>query len=375
MASLQSVYKARVNRGDIEPDSAQARIVDAFERLNDDLQSWKPKPGGLFAGLFKSAQSSRNPRGLYIHGGVGRGKTMLMDLFYEVCAFPSKRRLHFHEFMAEAHDRIQRGRATTDGDPIPFVAQEFTAEAQLLCFDEMQVTDIADAMILSRLFKAMFANGLVVVTTSNSEPAQLYKDGLNRNLFLPFVDLITSQTEVLALESAKDYRLDKLAGRQLYFTPFSNEAEQGMDAHWSRLTGGHPAAAQSLKVKGRDVVVPLAAMGVARFHFRDLCANALGARDYLQIAHAFHTVLIDEIPKLGPENRNEARRFINLIDALYDNRICLIASAAAVPNELYERGDGHEAFARTASRLMEMRSDAYIAKNPQTRATGSSAEK
>ena len=361
MGVTKDAYQDLLNKGEIEADAAQADIVARLDALAEQLAKWTPKERGLLSTLLRSGNGSAVPKGLYIYGGVGRGKTMLMDLFFDTVAFESKRRLHFHEFMAEAHERIGRGRATTDGDPIPFVAKELAAEAQLLCFDEMQVTDIADAMILSRLFKELLAGGVVVVTTSNSEPNELYRDGLNRNLFLPFVDLISAHTEVVPLAAAKDFRLEKLAGQPLYFSPVNAAAEKGMDALWQRLTGGHPAASTALVVKGRTLPVPKAAMGVARFTFADLCERPLGALDYLHIAHAFHTVLIDAIPVLGAHNRNEARRFINLIDALYDNQVCLIASAEAEPEALYPKGDGVEAFARTVSRLTEMRSEAYLA--------------
>lgn len=362
MGPTTAAYQDLLTKGEIEPDAAQADIVARFDQLANALVTWRRSTRGLLPSFFKSNGGRRSPKGLYVHGGVGRGKTMLMDLFFQNVAFSSKRRLHFHEFMAEAHDRIGRGRATTDGDPIPFVAGEMAAEAQLLCFDEMQVNDIADAMILSRLFKHLFADGVIVVATSNSTPDALYHNGLNRNLFLPFVDLLREHTEVVALEAAKDFRLEKLAGRPLYFSPVDDTARAEMEAHWKRLTGGHPPRSTKVQVKGREVGVPQAAMGVARFGFADLCAQPLGARDYLHIAHAFHTILIDNIPVLGREQRNEARRFINLIDALYDNQICLIASAEAEPDALYRIGDGSDAFVRTASRLMEMRSEAYIAK-------------
>lgn len=362
MGPTERAYQDLLERGEIQLDAAQGRVATRLDQLATALSGWKRKDQGLLSALLNSGRSSGAPKGLYIFGGVGRGKTMLMDLFFETVAFSSKRRLHFHEFMAEAHDRIGRGRATTDGDPIPFVAKEMAGEALLLCFDEMQVTDIADAMILSRLFKELFASGVVVVATSNSAPQELYKDGLNRNLFLPFIELILAHADVLELAAAKDFRLDKLAGRQLYFTPADQDADSEMDAHWQRLTGGHPASTTELVVKGRTVRVPRSSMGVARFQFKDLCELPLGARDYILLAHTFHTVMIDHIPALGPEKRNEARRFINLVDALYDNQVCLIASAAAEPDALYTLGDGVEAFARTASRLTEMRSDSYVAR-------------
>ncbi len=300
------------------------------------------------------------PRGIYIHGKVGRGKTMLMDLFFESVSFQPKRRVHFHEFMAEVHDRIGAARKNFDGDPIPVVAQEIANSAGLICFDEFHVTDIADAMILGRLFKGLFDHRVVMVATSNAHPDDLYKRGLNRQLFLPFIDMIGAHMDVIELAAAKDYRLEKLAGRPLYFTPLGATATRDMRDTFTRLTGVKSGQPMTLDVKGRPVVVPEAAHGVARFTFEDLCMRPLGAVDYLYIAHAFHTVLVDDIPILAREQRNEARRFIALIDTLYDSRVCLIASAAGEPDELYTSGDAAELFERTVSRLIEMRSEAYL---------------
>jgi cell division protein ZapE len=362
--SVLEHYEQRVALGEVEADGAQREAVLRLDRLAAELAGWQAaRGGGRFSGLFRSRATA--PRGVYLHGAVGRGKTMLMDLFHEVVSFAPKRRFHFHEFMSEVHDRIQRGRATTDGDPIPFVAAEIAAEAGLLCFDELTVTDIADAMILSRLFKALLARDVVVVATSNAPPDRLYWNGLNRQLFLPFISLLESHMDVVELRAAKDFRLDKLAGRQLYFSPCDDRAAAGLDEHWERLTGHRPGAPVSLEVKGRQVRVPLASMGVARFSFDDLCEQPLGALDYLHIAHAFHTIILEGIPVLTPERRNAARRFIHLIDTLYDNRNCLIVSAEAEPDRLYPEGDGAQIFERTASRLMEMRSEAYLAKNGQ----------
>lgn len=355
-------YDARLLLGEIEPDDAQRHAVSRLDRLALELNQWARagrRGASRFVPFFGRARESA-PRGLYLHGGVGRGKTMLMDLFFDAVSFAPKRRLHFHEFMSEAHERIQRGRATTDGDPVPFVAAEMAAEAGLLCFDELAITDIADAMILGRLFNGLFARGVVVVATSNVPPERLYWNGLNRQLFLPFIALIEEKLEVMELVSVKDYRLDKLSGRPLYFSPCDARAKAEIEAHWERLTGQHPGEPEVLDVKGRRVRVPCASMGVARFHFDDLCEAPLGSLDYLQIARTFHTLIIECIPVLTPERRNAARRLIHLVDTLYDTRTCLIASAEAEPDRLYPEGEGAFLFERTASRLMEMRSEAYL---------------
>jgi cell division protein ZapE len=352
-------YERRLALAQLDADDAQREAARRLDRLATELAGYRPGRSGLLAGFMRPRVA--RPKGVYLHGAVGRGKTMLMDLFFEAVRFAPKRRLHFHEFMAEAHERIQRGRATTDGDPIPFVAGEIAAETTLLCLDELTITDIADAMIVARLFKVLFERGLVVVATSNAAPGRLYWDGLNRQLFLPFVALLEQNLDVVELNAQKDFRLEKLSGRQLYFFPCDGAARAGVEDHWRRLTGGHAAAPAALEVMGRAVEVPLASEGVARFSFDDLCERPLGANDYLHIAHAFHTVIVEDIPVLTPDRRNAARRLIHLIDALYDNRVCLIASAETEPDQLYPAGDGAILFERTASRLMEMRSEAYLA--------------
>jgi cell division protein ZapE len=354
-------YERRIALGEIEEDVAQRAAAGRLQRLAFELAEWRAAGRrGPLASLFRSRVVP--PRGVYLHGAVGRGKTMLMDLFYEAVPFEPKRRAHFHAFMSDVHERIQRGRATTDGDPIPFVAAEIAAEAALLCFDELTVTDIADAMILSRLFKALFARNVVLVATSNAAPDHLYWNGLNRQLFLPFISLLEENTYVVELKSAKDFRLEKLAGRQLYFSPCNAGATASLDEHWMRLTGNHPGAPTVLDIKGRHLTVPLASMGVARFSFEDLCEQPLGALDYIHVSRAFHTIILEGVPVLTPERRNAARRLIHLIDTLYDNRNSLIVSAEAEPEKLYPEGDGAQLFERTSSRLMEMRSEAYLAR-------------
>ena len=308
-------------------------------------------------------------KGLYIFGEVGRGKTMLMDLFFAASPVVRKRRVHFHEFMTDVHERIyalrQKARLgeTNGEDPIALTAVAIAQETWLLCFDEFHVTDIADAMILGRLFKRLFELDVVVAATSNVPPSELYKDGLNRALFLPFIALIEQHMEIVPLYARADFRLEKLAGTPVWYVPADRAADAALDEAWRRLTAGHVGEAQDLVVKGRAVHVPCAAMGVARFTFHDLCQQPLAAADYLKIAHEFHTIMIDHIPVMDYERRDEAKRFIILIDTLYDNAIKLIASAEAEPDALYHASDGFEAyeFNRTASRLIEMRSQAYLA--------------
>jgi cell division protein ZapE len=315
---------------------------------------------------------SREPepiRGLYIFGDVGRGKTMLMDLFFAASSVVRKRRVHFHEFMAEVHERVHvlRQRAKlgeiSAEDPIGVAASAIAQETRLLCFDEFHVTDIADAMILGRLFKRLFELGVVVVATSNVPPTELYKDGLNRALFLPFIALIEEHMEIRQLGARTDFRLEKLAGVPVWHVPADRAAEAALDQAWQSLTSGHAGEPQDLLVKGHTIRIPRATMGVARFSFHDLCQQPLAAADYLKIAREYHTVLLDRVAVMDYERRNEAKRFIILIDTFYDNAVKLIASAEAEPDALYRADEGFEAseFKRTASRLIEMRSEAYLA--------------
>jgi cell division protein ZapE len=352
-------YRARVAAGGMEGDAAQAAVVERLDALAITLRTWRPKRMGRIAHMFASRADV--PRGIYIHGPVGRGKTMLMDLFFRAVEFEPKRRLHFHEFMAEVHELLNEARHTVEGDPIPHVAASIARRAQLLCFDELHVTDIADATILGRLFKKLFEAQVILVATSNAAPGDLYRNGLQREHFLPFIDLINERMEVMELAAAKDYRLERLSGQTLYFSPLNEDARRALNAAFTRLTGLWTGPPMTLDGKGRTLHIPQAARGVARFTFAELCEQPLGAHDYLTFARAFHTVIIDGIPILGPEKRNEARRFVNLIDTLYDNHIGLIASAAAEPDQLYVAGDGVALFERTVSRLMEMRTEGYLA--------------
>ena len=352
-------YLARVEAGEMEEDAAQLAVARHLDELAATLIGWRRGKGNGLFGIF--ARKQPTPRGLYVYGKVGRGKTMLMDLFYEAVALPAKRRIHFHAFMSEVHDRIGAARKSVPGDPIPQVAADLARECALLCFDEFHVTDIADAMILGRLFKGLFENDVVVVATSNVPPSGLYKNGLNRQLFLPFIALIEERMEVVELVAAKDFRLEKLEGLTLYFTPVDHISHKALNSAFTRLTGHWSGKPVDIDVKGRTLHVPQASRGVARFTFDELCDRPLGALDYLALTQNFHTLVLEGIPYLVPERRAAARRFITLIDTLYDARVGLVASAEAEPDELHPEGDEAFLFERTASRLIEMRSAEYLA--------------
>ena len=353
-------YRARVAAGEMDEDAAQVAAAARLGQLAASLADFRPGRGWGFGALF-GRRGIMPPQGLYVHGKVGRGKTMLMDLFFEAVRFKPKRRVHFHEFMAETHDRITAARKSVEGDPIPRVANDIADQCGLLCFDELHVTDIADAMILGRLFKGLFERQVVMVATSNVAPQGLYRNGLNRQLFLPTIALIETHMDILELVAAKDFRLEKLEGQQLYFTPGDAASRKALSAAFTRLTGLWEGRPEDLDVKGRILHVPSAARGVARFTFDELCDRPLGPLDYLHIAHRYHTLILEGVPQLVPARRAAARRFINLIDTLYDARVGLIVSAEAEPDELHPKGDEAFLFERTASRLIEMRSEAYLA--------------
>ena len=369
-STVSERYAALVREGEIERDPAQETIASRLTRLEERLAQHRLSRKSSHLGwLFAKSKPAGPIRGLYIHGEVGRGKTMLMDLFFGQSAVKRKRRVHFHEFMADVHERLNAVRHAmkagqiADADPIRHVADALAEEAWLLCFDEFHVTDIADAMILGRLFTRLFEHGVVVVATSNVEPEELYKDGLNRALFVPFIALLREQMEIVRLEAPKDFRLEKLSGQPVWHVPADEDAEVALDMAWQRLTGLLSGEPCEIAIKGRVIRVAEAAKGVARFSFSQLCEQPLGASDYLRIAREFHTIIIDRIPVMDYPQRNAAKRFIALIDTLYDNAVKVVASAAAEPTALYLATEGYEAneFKRTASRLIEMRSDEYLA--------------
>ncbi len=354
----------RVAAGDLVFDPLQRAAAERLDRLARALEAYQPateRPAnGILARLvYKPPPAPR--RGLYIHGDVGRGKSMLMDLFFATAPIERKRRTHFHEFMLEVQRRLHAlRRAGGRQDPLIAVAGEIAAASTLLCFDEFHVVDIADAMILGRLFTGLFDRGVVVVATSNWPPRRLYEDGLNRERFLPFIDLLLERLEVVALEGPVDYRLSRLKDLPVYHHPLGSEFEAQLDRLFHLLTDGQPAAPEDVTVGARRLVVPRAAAGVARLDFRDLCAQPLGAADYLALTERFHTLILENVPLLTPDRRNQARRFMTLIDALYERRMMLFLSAEEPPERLYPEGDGAFEFRRTVSRLVEMQSRGYL---------------
>ena len=353
LASPLAAYHARVAAGELTPDPNQERAAQRLDALADDLGRWNPDSWIKRAG----------PRGLYLWGPVGRGKSMLLDLFFEAAPVKKKRRVHFHEFMLARHAFLRQARARAEGHDqlIAAAARQVADDARLLCFDEIQVTDIADAMILGRLFERLFAEDVVVVATSNRPPDELYKNGLNRQLFTPFITLLKARVDQIELAGPRDYRLERLLAAPVYYAPLGPAADEAMERAWARLTHGAAPHAVVLDVQGRKLHVERQAAGVARLTFDELCARPLGAADYLELAERFHTILLEGVPTLTPSLREEAARFRILVDALYEAKTKLVASADTQPGTLYPKGDQSFEFERTASRLLEMRSQAYLA--------------
>ncbi len=352
MADVLLAYRARVAAGVLTRDRGQDEAATRLDDLADELAKWNP-----------DSWFGKAPRGLYLWGGVGRGKSMLMDLFFARAEVAKKQRTHFHEFMLARHAFLRSARAArgdSQDDLIEEMAKAIAAEARLLCFDELQITDIADAMILGRLFEQLFDRGVVIVATGNRPPDDFYKNGLNRQLFLPFIALFKEKLDIMEVKAERDFRLERLMAAPVYYAPLGRETEAAMNEAWLRLTHGAAEKALALEVQGRRLDAPRTAAGCARFFFDELCDRPLGAADYLEIADRFDTVLIDDIPLLTPDRGEAAARFRNLIDALYEAKTKLVCSAAAEPGALYPEGAQSFEFERTASRLTEMRSKDYL---------------
>lgn len=369
--SVQDRLVALVTEGRLEADPAQQAVARSLDRLASRLAEARlARKGSALGWLFGKKAPPEPVRGLYVWGGVGRGKTMLMDLFFELLPVRAKRRAHFHAFMRDVHERIHQWRQASragqvqGSDPVAPVAQALADEAQVLCFDEFAVTDIADAMLLGRLFEALFARGVTVIATSNVEPENLYKDGLNRALFLPFIRLLHERMDIERLDARTDYRLEKLSGAEVYHVPADAAARAQLARVFEDLTGAATPRSVVLEVKGRKLTVDRAAQGVAWVHFNDLCARPLGASDYLELSREFHTVLIEGVPAMSQAQRNEAKRFITLIDVFYDAGVKTVITADAPADQLYQGDRGAEVFEfdRTVSRLIEMRSMDYLAR-------------
>ncbi|MCC5987899.1 MAG: AFG1 family ATPase [Pararhodobacter sp.] len=357
--TLSEIYDRRVREGTITPDAAQRAVLPALERIREKIENPPPAPRGLLSALTRRKPEPAG--GVYLWGGVGRGKSMLMDLFAEATQTDAKRRVHFHAFMQEVHAGMNAARKRGVDDALAPVAEAVMEGTRLLAFDEMQINDITDAMVVGRLFRMLMDGGVSIVTTSNRPPGDLYKDGLNRALFLPFIDFLNERMQVIELESETDYRRHRLEGAQVYFHPADAHAHEAIEALWQELTGNDEGAPLVLKVTGREVVLAHHHNGVARAGFWDLCGKPLGAADYLAIADAVRVLVLEDIPRLSAANYNEAKRFVTLIDALYEARVRLIASAADEPERLYIEGAGAFEFERTASRLREMQAADWAA--------------
>ncbi|MCZ4282436.1 cell division protein ZapE [Kiloniella laminariae] len=360
------LYREMRNQGELRPDPAQQLAAEKLQSLFQALKNYEPSTGlsGWKERLGLGRRKVTPPQGLYLFGGVGTGKSTMMDMFFSVAPLEAKRRVHFHAFMLEVQEKLHRWRAQykgTKADPLPDLAAELAKETWLLCFDEFHVVNIADAMILARLFESLFEHGVVVVATSNWPPDRLYENGLQRENFLPFIDVLKARLDILQLDSGVDYRLERMRNLPVYHTPPGEEVNKALDAAFEALTEGAQAVEEIIPVKGRQLVIRRAARKVALCGFEELCGAALGAGDYLAIAGRYHTLVLSDVPVLGPENRDRARRFMSLIDALYEHRCNLVMSAEAEPEALYPSGDGAFEFERTASRLQEMRSQEYIA--------------